>query len=142
MSLAFLFHLTTAMVIVPAAALAYVAAVRTRRQCRRRETSPATCSLGARPARAGAKADASVSPRGLDDSDRRAGGQFLLVAAGDLAGLDQGAERLRVHPSRGVMHRLVQICRRRESPVQSILLAAGCPDCSCSRGAVRSRAGP
>ncbi len=116
--------------IVPAAALAYVAASFAESAVLpapiARSTAPGGHSdspvLGA-----SSSADSMVSPGGLDDSGHRAGGQRVLVAAGDLAGLDEGRERLRVHPSRGGGRRLVADRRIPESPVQSILLAAGLP---------------
>ena len=101
MSLAVLVHLTTAMVVVPAAALAYLArrlqpSGRPLARPDRRPPRLSVAGLGSR-----TTADPAASRRRLADPGRRAGGQRLLVAAGDLAGVDQGAERLRVLPSRG-----------------------------------------
>ena len=70
------------------------------------------------------------TPGGLADPGRRAGGERVLVAAGALAGVDQGAERLRVRPSREACSAGWRRSSTTEAPIQSDPAGArACPGC-------------
>ena len=128
MSMAFLVHLTTAMVTVPAAALAYFATIVRSRQ--------------ARPARGPAPANATHSPSASSPQGRRltrlshvavwmiplvvlAVNCFWWLPGIWLATTKGPSDFAFAHPE-GVMKRLTQIVST-EAPVQCIVIAAGLP---------------
>ena len=128
MSLAFLVHLTTAMIVVPAAVLAYLAAVR-------RATGAGGDSTGRAPAAA-----FPATPGGLAASGGRARRQRVLVAAGTLAGLHQGRKRLRVRSFVGRRAPPSPPDRLVEAEVQAMLIATGLPGLVLLRGRAGSGA--
>ena len=118
MSLAVLVHLTTAMVIAPAALLAY-----SRCWSRRRFPGSSGSVLGS----VGDSVDRLHHVGVWLIPGRRAGGQCVLVAARDLAGVDQGPSGFAFYHPEGVIDRLPQIVGGRRHRSRCILLAAGLP---------------
>ena len=90
-SLAFLCHLTAAMVIAPRGGPRVREHMLRRRARRIGRRSSVREQLRASRPRSGWSADGNVAPGGLDDPARRTRGQCVLVAAWDLAGFDERA---------------------------------------------------